>query len=238
MFQGMDLARIIQVYVLQLGVGGIFYILMALLILRRDRKRLNWIFSAFFLSVSIGTIINVIYAPLTIEPIVLVLHFMTYYLFCFAMVFLLIFDLILIKSEKIINSKRQLMIITIFAILLAGQFFIGVLGGGITINESTDWKPVWSLPFFLYSVIVCFIFAIVPTINYALQIYKKFDDNTLRKKWKFFLIGIIWYYIFWFGTSLSNLLDIPLFRTLWALVGITVFISAYFIYYGVGRQIQ
>ena len=87
----MDAARIIQVYVFQLGMG-IFFLLIALLILKRDRKRLNVIFSAFFLCIFLGTLVNVIYAPLNVNPAVLFLHLITDFLLFLSVIFLLIFN--------------------------------------------------------------------------------------------------------------------------------------------------
>ncbi|MGV9172072.1 MAG: hypothetical protein ACOC35_05855 [Promethearchaeia archaeon] len=234
MFQ-IDLARIIQVYVIQLGVGGIFYLIMAFLILQRDTKRLNKIFSMFFISIAIGTIVNVIYVAIEIRLVVRILNIVTYYFFCFGQMFLLIFSLILLKSERIIDSKKQIILINSFAALLLGLFIIGIGFDGVTLNDK--WKPVWDLSFVLYSLLICGIVTILPTIFYSIKIYEKFQNEVLKKKWKFYLFGIIIYYIIWGGTSLSNFLDNPAFRTIWSLIALIGLISTYTIYYGVGKQI-
>jgi hypothetical protein len=230
----MDLARILQIYVIQLGAGGIFYFLMAYLILRRDTKRLNQIFAMYFISVAIGTVFNVIYAPLQDEMAVIVLNIITYYFMVFGQIFLLVFCLILLKSEKVVTPKKQALLIVSFAALLALLFPIG-LAGGVTVNES--WKPVWSLPYLLYSFILCGIFTIIPTYVSSLEIHKKFEDPQLKKKWKYFIFGISFYFLIYFGTSISNFLNDPTFRTVWSLVALVAIISTYLIYYGVGKQI-
>ena len=230
----MDLARVLQIYVVQLGAGGVFYFLMAYLILRRDTKRLNQIFAMYFISVAIGTVVNVIYAPLQIEIAVIILNIVTYYFMIFGQIFLLVFCLILLKSEKIITPKKQVIIIAVFAGLLAILFPIG-LNGGVTVNE--DWKPVWSLPYLLYSFILCGAFTIVPTYYCSLEILKKFEDPILKKKWKYFIFGISFYFLVYFGTSISNFLNDPTIRTIWSLLALIAILSTYLIYYGVGKQI-
>ena len=56
----MDLARFITVYIVQLGMGIVFFIF-GFLILKRDRKRLNQIFSFFYIMTASATVVNVIY---------------------------------------------------------------------------------------------------------------------------------------------------------------------------------
>ena len=152
----MDPIRAFQIYVVQLG-SGFFYLIIFLLVLRRDTKRLNQIFSGYFLCVFIGAVLNVIYASLNINPTVLILHFLTWYFFTFGFVFLLIFNLIILLSEKRMTSQKQLIIIIIYAIILFSVFFIPE---GIKIDDSTGWKPVWSL-LFLISVLIILSITIV-----------------------------------------------------------------------------
>ncbi|TFF93897.1 MAG: hypothetical protein EU544_05230 [Promethearchaeota archaeon] len=225
--QSMDFARALQVYVVQ-GIG-LFYLFMAYKILKRDKGNLNYILSSFFLSVGIGVIINMVYANLTIQPVVYLLHFITYYLFCFAMVFLLLFLALLLKTEKIITPKKQLIIIGTYGILLGGLWFIP---GGITINESTDWKPVWNLPFFWYSIILCSVMVIIPTVILSIKVYQKIQHAPLRKKWLFFIVGISAYFFVYYGTSLSNTLNDPDFRILWSFLTLPTLITTYLVYYG------
>ncbi|MBD3353445.1 MAG: hypothetical protein GF364_18325, partial [Candidatus Lokiarchaeota archaeon] len=142
----MDVTRIVQVYVIQLGLG-IVYLFIGWSILRRDRKRLNQMIAAFYISIFIGMVFNVIYAPLESNPAVIILHLLTDFFLFIPSVLLLIFNLIILKSQKIFDTKKQLAVFLSFAILLAGMAFIP---GGITIDETTNWKPLWSLGFVLY----------------------------------------------------------------------------------------
>jgi len=231
----LDTARILQVYILQ-GTVGFFFLFLAYRILKRDTKRLNLMLSLGYITASIGIFINFIYAPLTNEAIVIVLYYMTIFFMFLFCAFFLVFLLILLKSEKVFTQKKQLLLIIIYGIAELCSFFIP---NGVIINASTDWKPVWSWLMFIYfvSVIVCL--GLAPSLYISSKIYKQFEDDQLKRKWKFFILGICGIYTFAIATLLSNALNIQTFRTILSLFAfILVIISPLLIYYGVGRQIE
>jgi len=231
--QYMDIARFIQVFLVQ-GLTGLFFLFIAYRILKRESKGLNLILSGFYLSVAFGVIINVIYAFIFVESVVHILHFLTYYLLCLSLIFLLIFVLILDKSDKVITPKIQLILIITFGVLLFSLWFIP---DGIVINASTDWKPEWSWSFLTLSFIICSSIAIVPTTYFSLKLYLKFEYKELKKKWKYFLVGIFAYFFLFYGTTISNTLADPTFRLIWSLTSLPTLISLYFVYYGVAKQL-
>lgn len=231
---GMEFPRFIQIFIIQ-GLFAVFFIFMAYKIIKRGKKRLNLYLSCFYLFSGVGGIINMIYANLKQEVVVYALHFTTYYLICFALVFVLVFVLILIKPSNTLGTKTQLLILSISGILLLGLLLIP---NGITINTSTNWKPNWSLGFFIYSVIICTFIIIIPTIYYSIRIYSKFENQQLKKKWKYFLMGLFAYFFLYYGTSFSNTLNSDTFRLIWSLISLPTLIALYLIYYGVGRQLE
>ena len=230
----MDPARFITVYIVQLGMG-IIYFLIGLLILKRDTKRLNQLFATFYLLSASATIINVIYVSLTINPWVKYLHILTFSLFCFAIVYLLIFNLILLKSEKVFPIKKHNLIALIYGGLLFGLVFIPK---GVTIDASTEWRPVWSLPFLIYALVVLTCCATVPTTYYSLQVYKKLENEELKKRWAFNIVAILGYFAILYLTSVSNYLNNPTFRLITSIAGLSLFVTAYLLFYSVGRQIE
>lgn len=236
---GMPDARFIQVYIVQLMIGIILAII-AYLILKRDRKRLNVIFSGFYICCAVGIAINCIYAPLKDEEIVLWLNFATNFLFAFSPVFLVVFDLILLKSEKVMDSKKQLLIIVVYAAALLGLiFFIVQPEPGVIINADTEWRPVYTLPFYLYLMIVIISMSLLPTLYLSYKIYVKFEDDVLKRKWRFFYVGIIFIYAFAMGTFTMNYLNDDAIRNAWALISlITSLLGPMMVYYGVGRQLE
>ncbi len=229
----MDIARFIQIYIIQ-GLFALFFIYMAYKILKRGKKGLNLYLSGFYLSITIGGILNIIYANIFDKTIVYTMHFTTYFLFCMSLVFLLIFVLIIIKPIKQITHKVQILILIIYGFLIFGLLLIP---NGIMINESTNWKPNWSWIFFTYAIVVSSSIAI-PTICYSIKIYGEIKSEYLKKKWKYFFIGISAYFFLFYGTTFSNSLNNDIFRTIWSLISLPCLISLYLIYYGVGRQLE
>ncbi|MFX1419812.1 MAG: hypothetical protein ACFE9N_12915 [Promethearchaeota archaeon] len=230
----MDIARIIQIYVVQ-GLFALFFLYMAYIVLKRGKKRINVYLSSFYLCTTIGGIINMVYANIFNESIVFIMHFITYYIFCFSMGFLLIFVLILIKPPSQFTYIFQISILVVYGLLILGLL---IIPNGIVINESTNWKPDWDWLFFIYSLIVCSCIVIIPTFYFSIKIYIKFEGEYLKKKWKYFLIGISAYFFLYYGTSLSNTLNDDNFRFIWSLISLPTLIALYLIYYGVGRQLE
>ena len=232
----LDLTRIIQVYVVQ-GVICVFFLFLAYKILKRGRQRLNLILSGSYMTMAIGLIINFIYAPITnpqLELIVLILYYMTLFFLFLYPAFLLCFILILLKSEKIITTTKQIIIILVYAVILFCMVFIP---NGVVINASTDWRPVWSWLLFIYVMGVVTL-GFVPSFYFSIKIYKEFEEEQIKKKWRYFIMGLIGLYIFAFGSLFANALNIQTFRTIWSIISlILVIISPISIYMGVGKQI-
>jgi len=140
----------------------------------------------------------------------------------------------LLKSEEVFTPKLQLTLIVGFGVLLVGLWLIP---NGVTINESTNWKPDWSLIYLSYSFTVCSLFAILPTIYLSIKLYRKFEYKELKRKLKYFLIGISAYFFLYFGTSISNTLNDPTFRIIWSLLSLPTLVSLYFVYFGVAKNL-
>ncbi len=231
--------RIITVYIAQ-GVIMVAFLYLAIKILLRDRKRLNVIFAGLYISPVIGFLINFLYAPLTDEFIVSILNFFTNFGIFYAPIFIVVFDLILLKSEKVISTSKQLIILIIYGIAMFGMFFFLFIPGlGVTINSGTNWSPEWSLPFFLYVVLVETIGALIPSLYFSFQIYKKFEDAMLKRKWRFFIYGFIALMIFMYAIFISNFLANATIRLLIGAIGIILaLLGGFLMYFGVGKQIE
>ena len=234
----MDLTRFFIVYIAQ-GLVFLICVFLAFKTIRRDRKRLNLIFGLFYICIAFGLFINFIYAPFGDAPFVLYLNFITNYSLFLCPIFIVIFNLILLKSEKVITAKKQLIIIVIYGVIVFGTFFLlfGV-NTGVEIGAAPKYSPVWFLPFYLYAMIA-FNLAWIAAIYLAMMIYKKFEDEQLKKKWKFWVIGILELLLFGDGNFTMNLLNIDMLRTLWGIIGLILVISgSYLLYYGVGKQLS
>jgi len=229
--------RILTVYVAQ-GLILVIFLYLAIKILLRDRKRLNVIFAGLYIAPAIGTLINFIYAPLTDVSLVLLLNYFTNVGAIYAPIFVVVFDLILLKSEKIISTSKQLAILIIYGIVvLCMGIFLLIPGFGVTIGPP-NWSPVWSIPIFLYVVVILTCFATILALYFSIKIYQKFKDEILKKRWKFFIFGFIAFMTFMYLIFISNTLANATFRLILAGIGIVLtIIGGFLMYYGVGRQI-
>jgi len=119
--------RVLTIYLVQ-GLICAWFSYLAYQILKRDRKRLNIIFSGFYLSAAIGLIFNFIYGPIAIELVVLILNYLTNFGSFYAPIFFVVFNLILLKSEKIITPLKQLMIFIGYGIYMFCMIFFVLAG--------------------------------------------------------------------------------------------------------------
>jgi len=83
------------------------------------------------------------------------------------------------------------------------------------------------------------ILTIIPLLYLSFQIYKKFEDEQLKKKWKYFIFGIIAFIIFMYTIFFSNFLNNSTVRTFIGPIGVVLaLIGGYMMYTGVGRQLE
>jgi len=238
-----DIVRMLQVYLVQ-GIVFLFFVSLSIIILRRDTKRLNKLFSSFYIIISLGLFFNFIYTPMRGDNLVIIieiLNFITNYCLLLGPIFLVVFQLVLLKSEKIVTKKKQLVIITSYAIVLLS--LIGFMFGEETGVDITgpNWVPIYHLPIYIYLVVVHSISSTIPTIFLSTMIYKKLENTTIRKKWRFFMVGIHSLNIFMYGTYTSYILEVVLFgfRFVWSIVGLVLVVTGgYMVFYGVGRQLS
>lgn len=234
----MTLTRFITVYVVQ-GLMCAYFAYIAIQILRRDTKRLNLIFSGFYICNVIALLVNFIYAPITEANIVLIMHVITTFFAFYSPIFILIFELMLKNPENMFKTKKQLSILIGYAgVLLFMLVFLFIDDWGVEIVP-IELIPHWMMPFFIYLVSIVSICVVGPSFFISYQIYKKFDDNLLKKKWKYFIVGLGAFYACAYGIFISNFLNISIFRTIIGFTDLILIISGgYLMYIGVGRQLE
>jgi hypothetical protein len=233
----LDLARILQLFVIQLIIA-LFFVYLAFRILKKNKSRLNISFSLFYILTAIGAFINIIYSVIDNEIAVTTLNFITNFCVSFSLIFLYTTNQIILKSEVVFTKKDQLKITVLYGILLFLTVLFYPFGQGVIINESTNWKPLWKLPFFLYVVAIDTIIATIPILLTSIKIFREFKDEDLKKRWIFFLIGLGGLFAYMYGVFLNNFLNQSLFRTIFTIYSLTVVLWVYLIYYGIGRQIK
>jgi len=229
-----DLGRLLAIYVAQLVLSAIFLIL-AYKILKRNINRLTIILSGFYISSALAFILNAIYLPIRLNPIVYVLYFTAAYLILFSPIFLVLFNINLLKLDTEFTLKKQYIIIFSYGIAV---FILLNYPGGITINEGTNWTPDLSWDFLIIIYIFGLCVIVLPFILLFLKLYKKFEDKKLKKKLMVFFIGFCGILFTFYGMILSNTWDEPIFKSIWNILALFILIpSGFLIYYAWGRQI-
>lgn len=230
-------SRIFFIFVIH-PIPIIFFSYVAYLILKRNRNLITLTLSAFYILTAIGFTLNIIFILLIlahVESILSIVYFLTTYLIIFPPIFLVIFILHLLHSVPSLSKKKQISIICTYGI---ASFILLFWPGGITINIHTNWIPIFSWQFLIvtYIFFTCSIF--VPTIVNLIKMYKLFEDKDLKKKLRYFSLGIFGALISLYGLILYNTWDDPLYKLIW--VSISLFIvplSGFLIYYGIGHNL-
>jgi len=234
--QEIEWTRIFLIVIIQF-MSGVFFLWLAYKILKRNKSRLTILLSSFYFSEAIGLILNVIYLPLKIS----ILYAIMFFLFSFGQIFLVIFLINLNKMDGEFSFKKDLIVIFSYAIIL---LLLLNFPGGITINEDTNWRPVYSWSFLISSYMFYTCFINIPTIILSIKIYKKFEDKNLKRKLKnlkrklkFFFIGINGFLCVYYGTLLYITWDNNIFRTIWCFLSLIIIPLGFLIYYGIGKDL-
>jgi len=144
-----------------------------------------------------------------------------------------VFNLNLLYSRTESKLKTDVVLIIVYGILL---FIILLLPKGITINEKTSWMPHWSWPLFLVFGLFIISFVGIPQIILSVKIYNKIKDNGLKKRIKFYFVGLFGLTINLMGILLYNTWDNSVFKTIWPFLSLIAIFFGLGIYYGIGRQ--
>lgn len=211
-------------------------------ILKRDMKnKLNQILSLFHICLALSFFINFIYASLSdpsLEPLATQLHILAIYFVSVSSGFLLLFIILLYKSEiKLKSLKNRLFFMAIYFIISIG-FFLIPQGAKVPIkSDGTQLHPVWTLPFFLFYLCV-----ISPTMILSLiiskKIYDEFKVKILAKRMKLFVLGICCIYYMGFAVGLMNYLNVPTLRNIFTLTYAIPIIGVILIYHSMGRTLK
>lgn len=232
-----------MIYVTQ-GFLLFFFTALAYQILKRKRKRLNLIFSSFFISIGIGAIFNMIYAPIPIqfELTIKVLYFLSIFFIFFGPIFILIVNFIILESTIIFSVKRQNRYIFLYGVLIFCGMLILMLipdpNNIFGVEIESDGRPRWSLGFFIYTISIVTIFAMIPIIRTSLKIYSSLETKTLKKKWFYYLLGSLGVFSWAYLLFITNLIANNTLRLILSFYGISVIIWVLLMYYGIGFKLK
>ena len=233
----------------------IYFSLLAYRILKRGRNRLNLIFSLFFVCIINAFILNMIYAaippapPQSNENLILILYFLANFFVMFGPIFILIVHMIIIESTIIYSVKRQNKYILFYGIILFFTMLTLVLLGigfddpnnplfGIDLTPEEGTVPQWGLIFCICVISIMSVFSIIPIIRTSLKIYRSFETIALKKKWFYYFIGSLGLILMFYFMLIDNLYLGDVFRTITLILGVSVVIWGYLMYYGIGFKLK
>ncbi|MFX1275573.1 MAG: hypothetical protein ACFFBP_04025 [Promethearchaeota archaeon] len=233
--------RLIIVYI-SLPIVVVFFLYLAYKILKRSKQRISKIFSALYISTAFGNIINMFYAPLEVlyfELLIIVLHVLTLFFIFFGIIFILVSNLIILSSTTAFTATKQNLIIIFYGILL-GCMALFIPLNGISVNREfiSEGYPIWTWFFFLYVVCVVTGIGVIPILYTSFKIYRNFTNEMLKKKWLYYIIGVIGLLILLYGIMIANLLNIYIIRVINTVYSLSVILWVLLMYYGIGRQLK
>ena len=233
-----DLSRIFLIFVINMMMA-IFFLVLGWSILKRRKSRLNATFSGFYLSIALGLLINAAYVVINeifkSEPLALLLNYISAFLIFYGPVFMLATNRILIHSEAVYSQKSELKLLLIYALAL-GFMAIFYFYDGIEFNASTNWRPVWSLPYLVYLIIIVSAFTIIPTIGSSFKILTLMKDKMMKRRWIWLMIGLLGLYAYLYLAFLMNYVNSDSLRMIGSLYALTVIIWVWLIYKGVKKE--
>ncbi len=223
---------IFQIYIVQ-GFILTAFSFIAYKILKRGSSRINLIISFFYLSMVIGFFINFFFALILIDPLAWILYVIIMFFLYLGTIFLTVFT-IMLKSLNDFNKRKQNVIILLYSILLFGM---ALIPGGLKLDRSTNWYPFYSDIFIFYLMVILSV-SFVPALINSIQIYNSLKSTDLKKRWKNFIIGIILFFTFAYGTLIIYKITSGAIVLIWSVISIILLIaSSVLIYYGIARNL-
>jgi hypothetical protein len=173
-----------------------------------------------------------IYAALTNSTLILVLNYITNFFTCFGAIFVLVVNMILLKTPTKLSLKKQNGYIILYALLvLIGMipFYLLGEGWGVWIDE---YKPRFSPIFLFYILAIQAGFVVAPIISTSLKIYKSFETKELKRKWRIYFLATIGAFSIPYSIWISNYVFRPDFRLFVGVYDISILLWGYLMYYG------
>lgn len=220
--------RIILVYVSQL-LFSIIFLYTAYKILKRNRNRLTLTLSGFYITISIGFILNAVYLPFETNPLAIILVLLASFFILLGPIFLVLFNINILETEKTKISQKTYIYIVSYIIILV---LCLLLPEGITINETTEWRPVFSWIFLIIIYIFISLFILLPLFFLSIKLFTSFQDKNLKNKLKFFFFGIFGLALTLYGLVLYNTWENEIFKSIWSIMtSVIIITSTALIYY-------
>lgn len=222
-----DISRILFVYIVGLTIVFVSAILIYKT-LKKGKDKPHLMICGFFISFAISISLNAIYAPIFLMDIRNVLYRVNIFFLFFGLFFTLLFTLYLYKENEI---KNQYLLIPS---VLYGIILILLLyhPESITISVLTNWNPIWELSILISIIFISLGLCFIPTIALSIIIYRRFQIKVLKKKLKYFIIGIVGAHITLYGAIIVYTTNNSAIILIFSFTSMVNIVWTLFIYYG------
>ena len=233
-FQAVELTRLVIILVMHTFISLFLYYL-SFKILKRNFNRITLTLSLFYILPGSGFLLSIIFLLFSKNLIGYIIYLTAAFIILFGFIFLILSIKNIVNIDSDLSLKKDYIIIFVYGISI---FFLFCIPGAITINENTKWVPLFSWQFLIYIYLFFTITIFMPTLILSIKLYNTFEDKRLKRKLKFFFIGIIGMFSAFYGLILYNTWHDPFFRTIWAFIVFLIVVpSGFLIYYGIGQNI-
>ncbi|MGB5909605.1 MAG: hypothetical protein WBH31_00290 [Promethearchaeia archaeon] len=237
-YQDPTLIRLLSI-IIPMPFIGIVFLFLAFKILKRSRSQLSLTLSVFYILIGIAVFINLTFlliTPTRIDILLFILYFLTSYLILFAFIFIVVFIHNLLKIDSIYSFKKYSIIILVYGI--SCFMLLIAVPEGIRISSETNWVPLYSWTFLLVEYVFFTCFITISTLIYAIKLYNKFKDKNLKKKLRYFILGIFGMILILYLIVLNNTWQDITFKTVLSISSFFIMVpSALSIYYGIGQNL-
>lgn len=233
-FSDLSLEAIFQVFIVQ-GFLFFLFLVFGINVILRGRKKINFLLTGFYISVSIGFLFNFFLVFVQIELLTSIIYYLILFFLFLGTFFLAIFTMYMKFGEQLPSQTQKILFLAYITLLFV---MLLLTPTGLTINESTGWHPVYSDFYFGYMMALLSIsFSI--TLYYTISILNSITVKLLKQRWKLFVFGIFGLFIFAYTTLIIYKLLSGVIVLIMSMIDfILVILSSIFIYYGAIKKIE
>jgi len=232
-FQGADFSRLIIVFVSQ-GILIVLFSILALKIIKRNRTRPHLALVLFYILLSLGFVLNIVYvllAPTNDSILLRTVYVFSVFFIAFSFVFNLLFIIILLSLE--FSTRKLVVIVLVYG---AVCLTIYLIPEGITFSPT--WVPTYSFVLFIVLYVYFTVFMTIPTLYYSNRLYRMFEAENLKKRLRLYLVGFIMIIGAIYGAIYFITTDNVLFKSIYGVFALIFEVTAaLLIYYGLGRKL-
>lgn len=228
----MDYLRVTRIILFFGFISAIFLYLAVKTIWRNDSAHSKYLFS-FYLTQTLVFVINLVYLFIFVEHIVHFMYLVLVFVGSLGLGLIFLFNWMLISpTESRSLHRTRIFYILIYASLLCCMFFFPE---NVTINENTQWAPVWSFYFTVYIIAINFFMAVCPLIVISIRSVKRIKDKSLKRKFLCYCLSLYLYFVVLCLTAVLNYLNMDSLNLLYFLIGMILLPSGYLMYRGMNK---